>query len=67
MSKFIPADAKCVVVEAAVSMGWGDVVRNELMRIDLNDFGKSAPAEVLAEYYGFTAKKIAAKIKNWLK
>ena len=67
LSKFIPADAKCVVVEAAVSMGWGDVVRNELMRIDLNDFGKSAPTEVLAEYYGFTAKKIAAKIKNWLK
>jgi transketolase len=66
LNKFIPKDAKCVVVEAAITTGWGDIVRNELLRIDLNDFGKSAPTEVLAEYYGFTAEKIATKIKNWL-
>lgn len=65
--KLISSDAKCVVIEAAISSGWGDVIRNPLLKIDLKDFGKSAPDNVLAEHFGFTAEKIRTKILDWLK
>ncbi len=63
----IPQQSKVVVIEAATTQGWGDFIRQPLLCIDLTDFGKSAPAEVLAEYYGFTSEKIATKILAWLK
>lgn len=67
VEKLIPPDAKVVVIEAAITMGWGDFIRQKLLKIDLSDFGKSAPYQVLADYYGFTPEKIAEKIINWFK
>ena len=59
-------DAKVVLVEAVITQGWGDFIRQPLLKIDLNNFGKSAPLEVLAEYYGFTPDKIVTKVLAWL-
>ncbi len=67
INSLFPKNAKVVVVEAAKTMGWGDVIRQEMMRIELNDFGKSAPLEALAEHFGFTPEKIAAKVQDWMK
>ncbi len=67
IEELIPKDSSVIVVEAARTQGWGDFIRQPLLCIDLDDFGKSAPAEVLADYYGFTPEKIAAKILAWLK
>lgn len=67
VEQLIPPNSKVVVVEAATTQGWGDFIRQPLLCINLEDFGKSAPAEVLADYYGFTPEKIAAKILYWLK
>lgn len=66
MNSLIPQNSKCVVVEAGLSTGWGDVIRNPLLKIDLTDFGKSAPDNILADYFGFTPPKIADKILKWL-
>ncbi len=63
----IPRAARVVVVEAAKTQGWGDFIRQPLLRIDLAGFGKSAPLEVLAEHYGFTAEKIASCVAAWMK
>lgn len=67
INEIIPQDSKVVLVEAAITQGWGDFIRQPLLRIDLNGFGKSAPAEELAEFYGLTPEKIAAKAADWLK
>jgi transketolase len=62
-----PEGAAVVVVEAAKTVGWGDLVRHKLLIIDLKDFGKSAPWQQLADYYGFTPEKIVDRIREWLK
>ncbi|MFA3781790.1 transketolase [Melioribacteraceae bacterium 4301-Me] len=67
LQDLIPSTSKVVVIEAAITQGWGDLIRNEILRIDLNDFGKSAPYKILADYYGFTPQKAANKIFDWLK
>jgi len=59
-------NAKVVVIEAAGLMGWGDIIRNPLLKIGIEEFGKSAPNNILAEKYGFTVEHIIVKIKSWL-
>ena len=53
-------------VEAGVTYGWGEIVGTDGLAIGLDRFGASAPAGVLAEEFGFTAEKIAAKLSAWL-
>ncbi|MBM4172507.1 MAG: transketolase [Ignavibacteria bacterium] len=67
VNKLISENSSVVVIEAAITMGWGDFIRQRLLKIDLNDFGKSAPYQVLADYYGFTPEKVALKIKEWMR
>jgi transketolase len=66
INELIPSDAKVVVVEAAKTQGWGDFIRQPLLRIDMKSFGKSAPLEVLADHYGFTPEKIAERVTEWM-
>jgi transketolase len=56
-----------VVVEAGISMGWNELTRSPFLFIGMNRFGASAPAEVLAEKFGFTGPLVAEKIAKWLK
>jgi transketolase len=35
--------------------------------IGIDHFGASAPAEQIAEHFGFTPEAIAAKIRDWRK
>lgn len=67
IKELFPEDAKVVIVEAAKTMGWGDLIRQHLLVIDLDDFGKSAPWELLADYYGLTPEKIAGTVREWMK
>lgn len=53
-------------VEAGVTYGWGEIVGSDGLSIGLDRFGASAPADVLAEEFGFTAEKVAAKLLAWL-
>jgi transketolase len=55
-----------VSVEAASVFGWESVVGTDGLRIGIDHFGASAPAEVLAEQFGFTAEAIAGKVKSYL-
>jgi len=61
-----PHGAKVVVIEAASLTGWGDVIRNPLLKIGIERFGESAPYQILAEKFGFTKDQVLAKIKSWL-
>lgn len=66
IKEIIPENAKVAVIEAASMQGWGDFIRQPLLCLGLKDYGKSAPAELLADYYGFTPEKIAANVAEWL-
>jgi len=62
----VPPGAKVVVIEAGIQQGWGDVLHRPYLFVGMNRFGASAPNEALAEHFGFTGEKVAAKVKSWL-
>ena len=58
---------KFAVVEAGRAMGWERYAGAGALFITLEHFGASAPASELAERFGFTPEKIAARIIEYLK
>ncbi|MCB9029544.1 MAG: transketolase [Deltaproteobacteria bacterium] len=62
----IPAEARKVSLEAGVTAGWERVVGEKGLALGLDHYGASAPGEVLAEKFGFTAEAVLAKMEHWL-
>lgn len=63
---FPPACKKRVAIEAAAKNDWYEFVGNDGIIIGIDRYGDSAPAKVLAEHFGFTAKHILKEInKKW--
>lgn len=62
----IPLEIPVVVIEAGIAQGWRDLIPNPMLFIGMHRFGASAPAEVLAEKFGFTGQAVAEKITAWL-
>ncbi len=56
---------KRVVIEAATTFGWEKYAGDEGMMIGIDHFGDSAPAGIIAEEYGLTPEKIAAKLSSF--
>ncbi|MCE5228620.1 transketolase [bacterium] len=55
-----------VSVEAASPMGWHKYIGYDGLTIAMETFGVSAPLKEVADYFGFTPEKVAAKIKTRL-
>jgi transketolase len=49
-----------VSIEAAVSMGWRDIVGDDGETLSLEHFGASAPYKILYEQYGITPDRVVA-------
>jgi transketolase len=64
--KLIPKSAKRVSVEAGTTIGWERIVGSDALLIGINHFGASAPGELLADKFGFTAAGIQKKISSWI-
>jgi transketolase len=63
----LPDDGTPVVaVEAGISMGWHELAAGPFLFIGMNRFGASAPAEILAEKFGFTGQAVAGRVSTWL-
>ncbi len=59
--KVLPANVRArVAVEAASSISWGKYIGLDGAYVCMDEFGMSAPADKLAQKYGFTAKNVAA-------
>ncbi len=56
-----------VSVEAASPLGWHKYIGYDGLTIAMETFGVSAPVKEVADYFGFTPEKVAAKIKSTLK
>ena len=63
----IPTKSKKVLLEAGVSSGWERVAGNDAVFITKEDYGASAPANILAEKFGFTAVSVFEKILKVLR
>jgi transketolase len=57
-----PKDALRVVIEANTGQGWYQLLNDSYYTVFMKSFGKSAPAQQLVDYFGFTPEKIAQKI-----
>lgn len=62
----IPGHAKRVSIEAGSTACWYRWIGDKGLAIGIDHFGVSAPANVLAEKFGFTGKTAAARILTWL-
>ena len=66
-AEVLPASCtKRVSIEAGVTLGWQKYTGVRGLEIGMEQYGASAPAEALAEEYGFTAEKVTQKIRAWL-
>lgn len=63
----LPAGIKRVAIEAGRGESWGTLLGEEGLFIGWEQFGASAPAEVLAEQFGLTPTKVADKIVDFVK
>ena len=52
-------NCRVVVAEAGISLGWESLVSSSTDLFCLKTFGASGPGEKVAEYFGFTADKLA--------
>jgi len=70
--RVLPAGPVRVAVEAGVRLGWDRWLFDERGRrgkgdfVGMHDFGASAPAEVLYEKFGITARAVASRVKALL-
>jgi transketolase len=63
----VPSNVPTVVVEAGSTLGWRSVLpADELLTIGIDHYGASAPGELLAEKFGFSAAAIATRVEEWL-
>jgi transketolase len=58
---------KVAVIEAGAPGGWHKYAGRDGLVIGMEDFGASAPANVLAEKFGFTPAQVAEKLEAWIK
>ncbi len=62
----LPADALIVSIEAGVTYGWDRYTGMDGLRIGIDSFGASAPAEDLFAHFGFTVDAIIPQIMTKL-
>ncbi len=55
-----------ISLEAGATLGWHRYVGDAGLTIGIDHFGASAPAEVLATKFGFTAGQVAVKVRSHL-
>ncbi len=63
----LPAGVKRVAIEAGRGESWGRLLGEEGLFIGWEQFGASAPADVLAEQFGLTPSKVADRVAAFLK
>lgn len=63
--KILPKESRKVVVEAGTTIGWQRIVGSDALLIGIDHYGASAPGEILAEKFGFTAPALVKRIADW--
>jgi transketolase len=64
-ARVLPPGGRRVTIEAGVTDGWRAMAGERGLCIGIDRFGESAPAEVLADHFGLTGAKVAARVREW--
>jgi transketolase len=64
--RVLPPGGRRVSIEAGSTWDWRGLVGADGLAIGIDRFGESAPAAALAEHFGFTPDRVAARIADWL-
>jgi transketolase len=64
-NEVLPDRGRVVCIEAGRSDGWYKYVNHDALIVGIDRFGASSPYERIAEELGFTAEKVAARIREW--
>ncbi|MFN7755017.1 MAG: transketolase [Holosporales bacterium] len=65
-ANMLPATRPVVIIEAASTFGWGDLMRGPMATVTMQGFGGSAPGDVLFREFGFTPAAVVAKVRELL-
>lgn len=64
--KVLPPGGRRVSLEAGITDYWHRFVGESGLCLGIDRYGESAPAEALAEHFGFTGQIVARRIQEWL-
>ena len=65
--KILPStNKKRLIIEALSKFGWGRYMGFEGKSITMDEFGASAPGDVLFKHFGFTVENVVKKAKGLL-
>ena len=63
--RVLPPGGRRVSLEAGATTWWRGIVGDAGLALGIDRFGESAPAEVLAEFFGFTGEAVAKRVREW--
>ena len=63
--QLLPPGGRRVSIEAGVTDGWRALVGERGLTIGVDRYGESAPAAVLAQFFGLTGEAVAKRIREW--
>ena len=66
MARLFPEGVPVATIEAGRTGPWRVLAGRDGLTIGIDRFGASAPAGILAEWYGLTADQVTRKIREWL-
>jgi transketolase len=64
--RLFPRGVPVATIEAGVTMPWRAIAGPDGLTIGIDTYGASAPADVLAEQFGFTPAAVTEKLRDWL-
>jgi transketolase len=64
--KVLPKGVKKCSIEAGRTPPWRAIVGEAGLTLGIDHYGASAPAEVLAEKFGFTVDSVTDRVRKWL-
>ena len=62
-----PRGVRVATIEAGRTFPWTVLTGTDGLNLGIDHYGASAPAEVLAEKFGFTAEAVTTRVREWLR
>jgi len=62
-----PPGVPVATIEAGRTFPWTVLTGTDGLNLGIDHYGASAPAETLAEQFGFTAEAVTARVREWLR
>ncbi len=65
-NQVLPPAVPLVTIEAGTPLGWQRYIGQQVETLGVDQFGKSAPGDVLMREYGFTVENVCDHVRRLL-